>query len=77
MSNKQQPSDDNGESEKTRYLRREDVPENAHISACGVVLRHDGETLGEIETPAERSGVATADPKGRDEEDGIEQTGDN
>jgi hypothetical protein len=46
-------------------LRRENIPETAHIAACGVVISDDGETLGEIESGGTRS--SRSNPKGRDD----------
>ena len=42
-------------SDTIETLRRENVPDDAHISACGIVIDEDGETLGKIESRGSRS----------------------
>jgi hypothetical protein len=46
---------DDESDETMETLRRENVPENAHISACGVVVDNNGNTLGKLETGGSRS----------------------
>ncbi|PHQ44482.1 hypothetical protein DJ68_18230 [Halorubrum sp. C3] len=52
----QDDAQDGGSGDTTNTLRREDIPDDAHITACGEVFR-DGERLGEID----RGGASSAD----------------
>ena len=40
---------DDGSNDETNTLSRGDIPDDAHITACGVVLSDNGEHLGEVD----------------------------
>lgn len=68
MSDATSPRDDaqdDGSDDETNTLSRGDIPENAHITACGDVVSADGEHLGEIE--ARGSVSVPSDPTPRTE----------
>ena len=84
MSDADTDSDDAEPNSTETFADRGDIPENAHITACGAVIDDDGETIGEVgdvDTPVgfhpddsantddEGSRSPDGDPKGSDGED--------
>jgi hypothetical protein len=69
MSDTETPRDDAQDDENNETmepLRRKEIPESAHVSACGLVVDDEGNTLGKIESGGSRS--IGSNPKGRDGE---------
>lgn len=70
----QDDTQDDGSDDTTDTLSREDIPETAHITACGDVISNDGEHLGEVDP--NRSVPSTSDPWGSSGESTRSTTGD-
>ena len=65
---------DDAREDTTNALCREDIPETAHITACGVVISDDGERLGKVDP----HGVvpSTSNPRGSGGESTASNSGD-
>lgn len=66
MSDAHTDRESEGEGDTIDTLPRENIPENAHISACGLVISDGGETLGKLASGGTRS--SRFNPEGKPDE---------